>query len=66
MTVQEQISRLNNVFERWHEEFDRMDQKRQKLETIYAGDVQQIKARFAAEKDSAFCWAEISVSLASP
>ena len=52
MTVQEQISRLNNVFERWHEEFDRMDQKRQKLETIYAGDVQQIKARFAAEKES--------------
>ena len=50
MTVQEQISRLNNVFERWHEEFDSMDQKRQKLETIYAGDVQQIKARFAAEK----------------
>ena len=31
MTVQEQISRLNNVFERWHEEFDRMDQKRHKL-----------------------------------
>ena len=52
MTVQEQISRLDNVFERWHEEFDRMDQKRQKLETIYAGDVQQIKARFAAEKEA--------------
>lgn len=52
MTVQEQISRLNDVFERWHEEFDRMDQKRQKLEMLYASDVQQMKARFAAEKES--------------
>lgn len=52
MTVQERISRLNNVFERWHEEFDRMNQKRQKLETIYAGDVQHIKTRFETEKKS--------------
>ncbi len=52
MTVQEQISRLNDVFERWHEEFDRVDQKRQKLEMLYANDVQQMNAHFAAEKES--------------
>lgn len=51
MTIQEQLCKLNNIFEKLHSEFLRLESEKRNLDSKYSAFVSQVKAKYQQERD---------------